>query len=142
MPTLHLRFMSYKVFLAMSMIISGDNSDLSELSSDEDDENDLFQPEEPNLEDNDSGEEEMQSSEDGDSSEGENDDKSDEDGTTQAFRWKKRDIHYEAANFAMEKEEAEELSVLDYFKLFWSDKLQNLVVEQTNLYSVQKRGQV
>ena len=130
----------FNVVDAMSMIISGDNSDLSELSSDEDDENDLFQPEEPNLEDDDSGEEEMQSSEDGDISEGENDDKSDEDGTTQAFRRKKRDIHYEAANFAKEKEEAEELSVLDYFKLFWSDKLQNLVVEQTNLYSVQKSG--
>lgn len=130
----------FNVVDAMSMIISGDNSDLSELSSDEDDENDLFQPEEPNLEDDDSGEEEMQSSEDGDSSEGENDEKSDEDGTTQAFRWKKRDIHYEAANFAMEKEEAEELSVLDYFKLFWSDKLRNLVVEQTNPYSVKKSG--
>ena len=42
----------------------------------------------------------------------------------------------------MEKEDGdqEELSALDYFKMFWNEKLRNLVVEDTNLYIVQKSG--
>ena len=42
----------------------------------------------------------------------------------------------------MEKEDSdhEELSALDDFKMFWNDKLRNLVVEHTNLYSVKKSG--
>ena len=42
-------------------------------------------------------------------------------------------------NFEMKKEDrTKELSALDYFKLFWTEELTNLVVEQTNNYSIQK----
>ncbi len=121
----------FNVVDVLSMVMSGDNSDLS---SDEGDEDDLYQPEgQNNLEDDDRGE-------------GENDHNSDEgeskqegsDCSNHVFRWRKRDIPFEAANFVMEKEGTEELSAVDHFKLFWNDKLRDLVVEETNLYSVQK----
>ena len=86
------------------------------------------------LQDDDSGEEGMQSSEDGDRNEEETDQNNNEDETTPPKPFdRRRDIPFQAANFVMEKEEAEGLFVLDYFKLIWTDKLRHLVVEQTNL---------
>ena len=142
----------FNVVDAMSMIVNGDNSDLSELSSDEEDndEGDLYQPDGQNFENDDGVEEDSENSEDADSSEGEENDQNsnenestkDDDASDCVFRWRKRDISFEAADFSMEKEDGahEELSALDYFQMFWNDKLRNLVVEHTNFYSVQKSG--
>ena len=57
------------------------------------------------------------------------------------YRWRYKDILMNNAHFEQGKEEIQELKTpLEYFKLFWSDELIDLVVEQTNLYSTQKTG--
>ncbi|CAB3998319.1 Hypothetical predicted protein, partial [Paramuricea clavata] len=125
----------FDVVDALSLVTSGNDSELSELSSDEDDVDETYQPEERGcvLEDESSGEEEESdgSNEEGDAC-GEQ---------RHVFRWRKTDIPFQNVNFEWEKEDrVEELSALDYFKLFWTEELTNLVVEQTNNYSVQKSG--
>ena len=57
-----------------------------------------------------------------------------------AFRWRKKDIPVTPGNFVMESEKLSQIkSPIDHFKLFWTDELNELIVEQTNLYSTQKR---
>ena len=44
-------------------------------------------------------------------------------------------------NFHLDKDNIEEIkSPLEYFRQFWPDEINDLVVEQTNLYSTQKSG--
>jgi hypothetical protein len=117
------------------LVTSGNDSELSELSSDEDDVDETYRPEERGcaLDDESSGEEEESdgSNEEGDACEEQR----------HVFPWRKTDIPFQNVNFEREKEDqVEELSALDYFKLFWTEELTNFVVEQTNNYSVQKSG--
>ena len=57
-----------------------------------------------------------------------------------AFRWRKKDIPVTLGHVVMESEKLSQIkSPTDYFKLFWTDELNGLIVEQTNLYSTQKR---
>ena len=110
---------------ALELILEGDQSDLSELSSDED------------------GDEYENSSGDGSSDEASENDS--EGGTTEeerTFKWRKRDISYTPVAFDNQEEDIpDEINPLEYFKKFWLDELTDLVVEQTNLYSIQKTGQ-
>ena len=58
-----------------------------------------------------------------------------------AFRWRQRDIPTPTGAFRMEREEIiEPKTPLEYFKMFWTDELTELVAEQTNLYSTQRSG--
>jgi hypothetical protein len=124
---------------ALSMIMSGNDSELSDMSSDEDDLDDIYQPEEQGctLEGNSSSEEEEGN--DGDNGHDEDHNPKSE----HVFRWKKTDITFQTVNFEMEKineERDEKHSALYYFEQFWTEELTNLVVQQTNDYSVQKSG--
>ena len=57
------------------------------------------------------------------------------------FRWRKKDIPQGQLNFIGENEKLDGLvSALDYFKLFWTDDLKNLIVDNTNLCSTEKTG--
>lgn len=110
---------------ALALILEGDQSDLSELSSDED------------------CDEYENSSGDGCSDEASEDDS--EGGATEeehTFKWRKRDMIYTPVAFDKQQEDIpDEISPLEYFKKFWLDELTDLVVEQTNLYSIKKTGQ-
>lgn len=159
----------FSVVDALAFIMDGNDSDLSELSSDEEDIDDNYQPEqqgstlrdgESSEEEEESSEEEMENSEEEvESSEEEVDSEEDdmpesankENGSSKkkkkkkdghVFRWRKKDIPFLNINFQMEKgETVEQLTALDYFKLFWTNDITKLVTEQTNNYSVQKSGQ-
>ena len=50
------------------------------------------------------------------------------------------DITFKGEKFSLPPEGADEITPLNYFKIFWSDDIINLLVEQTNLYSVQQTG--
>ena len=50
------------------------------------------------------------------------------------------DITFKGEEFSLPPEGADEMTPLNYFKIFWSDDIINLLVEQTNLYSVQQTG--
>ena len=43
-------------------------------------------------------------------------------------------------SFSLPPENTDELTPMDYFQLFWKSSLNNLICDQTNLYSVQKTG--
>lgn len=63
----------------------------------------------------------------------------------QIFKWKKKrppaiDIEFTGDGFNLPPDDAEVLTPLQYFKMFWGDELTSLLAEQTNLYSVQKSG--
>ena len=133
---------------ALAYIIDGNDSDLEDFSSDDDDDaDDNFV---------------IESQAVGDSSEGESEDGSEPVQAAEAsaaqgisgaamnngspskkhvYRWRHKDIPKINAPFHENKEEMQELKTpLEYFKFFWSDELIDLVVEQTNLYSTQKTG--
>ena len=62
---------------------------------------------------------------------------------THNYRWRKKppaefDITFKDDEFSLPPEGADEMTPLNYFKIFWSDDIINLLVEQTNLYSVQQ----
>ena len=64
---------------------------------------------------------------------------------THNYRWRKKpppefDITFKGEEFSLPPEGADEMTPLNYFKIFWSDDIINLLVEQTNLYSVQQTG--
>lgn len=55
------------------------------------------------------------------------------------FQWRKRDIPSTTVRCEPDVDEVEEIMPpLEYFKRFWHDELNKLVVEQTSLYSTQK----
>ena len=57
------------------------------------------------------------------------------------YRWRKRDIPLVTSSFHQRQEDITELlSPIQYFKQFWTDELNGLIVDQTNLYSVGKTG--
>ena len=57
------------------------------------------------------------------------------------FRWRKKDVSPSDESFIQEKDEIEEMkSPLEYFRQFWPDDINELVAQQTNLYSTQKSG--
>lgn len=61
------------------------------------------------------------------------------------YRWRSRkppvtDAAFSGPEFSLPPDDFEELSPLWYFKQFWDDAMTNQLVEQTNLYSVQKTG--
>ena len=64
---------------------------------------------------------------------------------THNYRWRKKpppefDITIKGEEFSLPPEGADEMTPLNYFKIFWSDDIINLLVEQTYLYSVQQTG--
>ena len=61
------------------------------------------------------------------------------------WRWRiketpKRDTVFKGDGFSKPPENFDELHPIDYFKMFWTDNITNLLVEQTNLYSAQVSG--
>ena len=57
------------------------------------------------------------------------------------FRWRNKDLPPSDESFHLDKDNIEEIkSPLEYFRQFWPDEINDLVVEQTNLYSTQKSG--
>ena len=48
------------------------------------------------------------------------------------------DITFKGEKFSLPPEGADEMTLLNYFKIFWSGDIINLLVEQTHLYSVQQ----
>ena len=124
---------------ALLLILDGDQSDFSDISSDED--NDEYTP-------SDGDDDEIPGTVAGDSSdegsENSMDNSSAEDAATEehVFRWRKRDIPHTPAAFDNQQEDIpDNMTPLAYFKQFWLDELTDRVVEHTNLYSVQKTGQ-
>ena len=64
---------------------------------------------------------------------------------THNYRWRKKppsefDIVFKGEKFSLPPEGADEMTPLNDFKIFWLDDIINLLVEQTNLYSVQQTG--
>ena len=60
-------------------------------------------------------------------------------------RWQKsqppgRNTDFRGAPFTIEDDSVRNMTLLDYFKLFWDDDVMMMLVEQTNLYSVQTTG--
>ena len=57
-----------------------------------------------------------------------------------AFRWRKHDTPLTDCTFQGRFSESpeEELTTLQYFNIFFKDEILNIVLEKTNLYSVQK----
>ena len=62
------------------------------------------------------------------------------DHSKRVYRWRHRDIQEVRSNFCTNEQIRDVKEPLEYFKDFWTDELTNLVVEQTNLYSVQQSG--
>ena len=57
------------------------------------------------------------------------------------FRWRTRDIPSVTKAFVPHHENITHLGTpFEYFKLFWRDELNELIAEQTNLYSMHKTG--
>ena len=50
------------------------------------------------------------------------------------------DKPFKDEEFSLPPEGADEMTLPNYFKIFWSDDIINLLVEQTNLYTVQQTG--
>ena len=126
---------------AIERIFNGNESEAEDLSSDEDgDDIDYV------ASDHDSGDDA------GNDDNNSNDDNSEENENTTAvdmetqrnrkvFRWRKKDVSPSDESFTQEKDETEEIkSPLEYFRQFWPDDINELVAQQTNLYSTQKSG--
>ena len=124
---------------ALKFITNGDQSDIDDLSSDEEmDSDDIgFEP--------DNDEEGL------DENIEEENDQTAEDSIAPAippspskqhvFRWRKKDIPITHGNFTMHQQENVAVkSPVEYFKLFWTDELNELIADQTNLYSTQKKA--
>ena len=57
------------------------------------------------------------------------------------FRWRSRDIVSSTYVFLHKEENVTQLMTpFEYFMFFWTEELNDLIAEQTNLYSVQKTG--
>ena len=61
------------------------------------------------------------------------------------FRWRSKEppiINYtfHGDEFSPPLETFDEMFPIDFFKRFWTDNITNMTAEQTNLYSVQKKG--
>ena len=50
------------------------------------------------------------------------------------------DITFNGEEFSLPSEGADKMAPLNYYKIFWSDDIINLLIEQRNLYSVQQTG--
>ena len=125
---------------ALDFIMDGEQSDKEDLSSDEDVETG-FQ--------SDSGDEDLEEC-DAECEDERNEDGNEiaENGTApvipecpskeHTFCWRNP---IASGHFAMEEEIVSSVkSPVDYFMLFWTDELNDMVVDQTNLYSTQKKG--
>ena len=135
---------------ALAFVLDGNESDLSGFSSDEDNDDEA----EVNPLSLNKFETDVDFMEQSDDLKG-NDEKEDSDENVEAeeephvvkkkhvYRWRKKDIPKHNGIFTPEVSENEDNTIktqLEYFKMFWSDKLTDLVVENTNLYSTQKSG--
>lgn len=123
---------------ALALILDGDQSDLSDLSSDEDKDEYL-----PDARDNVNDEISDPDNSSDEASEDDDEAASSAQHTTtekeNTFRWRKQDLSYAAVAFDNQQEDIpDEIIPLEYFKKFWLDELTDLVAEQTDLYSVQK----
>ena len=61
------------------------------------------------------------------------------------YRWRKAEppeinTEFTDSNFSLPPENAHMTTPLQYFELFWNPELNELIADQTNLYSVQKSG--
>ena len=61
------------------------------------------------------------------------------------WRWRagsppKIDTTFKGEAFSRPPENFDEMNPIDFFRMFWTENITNLLVEQTNLYSVQKNG--
>ena len=51
-----------------------------------------------------------------------------------------RDIYFLSNEFSLSPDDVDTWTSLNYFKLFWRDKLNQLLSKQTNLYSFQRES--
>ena len=125
---------------AIERIFNGNESEAEHLSSDEDgDDIDYV------ASDHDSGDDAGNDNNSNDDNSEENENTTAVDMETQrnkkVFRWRKKDVSPSDESFIQEKDEIEEIeSPLEYFRQFWPDDINELVAQQTNLYSTQKSG--
>ena len=138
----------YELMDALEMVQDGDDSELSDLSSDEDEPNDAtYVPPNINvhLDDNDRGQVDPSEEENDPDEEGNEEDKQQQSEPdiqpTHISRWRKKDIPVQVAPFQKLIERRDpEMTPLDYFRLFWTEELSDLIADNTNLYSTQKIG--
>ena len=65
--------------------------------------------------------------------------------STTFYRWRKAeppqvDKNFYGNNYSLPLENVDQLTPIDYFEMFWKEDLNELISEQTNLYSVQQSG--
>ena len=61
------------------------------------------------------------------------------------YRWRKAeppqvDKNFYGNGYSLPPENVDQLTLIDYFEMFWKEDLNELISEQTNLYSVQQFG--
>ena len=60
------------------------------------------------------------------------------------YRWHKAepqvDKNFYGNDYSLPPENVDQLTPIDYFEMFWKEHLNELISEQTNLYSVQQSG--
>ena len=129
---------------ALKFITNGDQSDIDDLSSDEEiDSDDLaFEPDNY-AEDFEEGMDENISEEENDETPEDNNAPSIPQSPSKqhVFRWRKKDIPVTPGNFTMHQQDILAVkSPVEYFRIFWTDELNELIANETNLYSTQKKG--
>ena len=131
---------------ALEFVLNGNDSDVDELSSDEEEDDPDFV-----LAEEDDEESVERNARNGENDPGHDVEQGNLDGAANnmphqgkkahTFRWRQRDVPTPNDAFHMEREEIiEPKTPLEYFKMFWTDELTELVAEQTNLYSTQRSG--
>ncbi|CAB3993352.1 Hypothetical predicted protein [Paramuricea clavata] len=126
-------------------ILSRNDCEVENLSSDEEvDDTDYVASNNHDGSDGDSSDDNSDDNDSDDVESGENGDSADpatQQKQKKTFRWRKKDMPPSDGSFDLAKDDIEEIkSPLEYFRQFWPDEINNLVVEQTNLYSTQKTG--
>ena len=129
---------NFELHYALDFILDGADSEISDFSSDEDDVIETGLHQDMECENGDIDVDECQ----GDLIDSINTTESVAQKTKRTvFRWRKKDIPQGQLHFSGENEKFDGIeSTLHYFKLFWTDNLTNLIVENTNLYSAEKTG--
>ena len=122
---------------AFKKIVDGNESEVEDLSSDEDGDDVDYVGSDHDCNDYDDNSYDNNSEENRGTDTGDTATQSNK----KVFRWRKKDLPPSDESFHLDKDNIEEIkSPLEYFRQFWPDEINDLVVEQTNLYSTQKSG--
>ncbi len=112
---------------ALDSVLSGDQSDIEDFSSDEDDE----------INDSDSEEEDIDGDNDDDNIAADNVQPTAPPSPSKEhiFRWRNKDIPATTGNFVMGQSDISDMKTpSEYYKFFWTDELNEVIINQTNLY--------